>query len=340
MIHYWKYGEVVVTYRDINTIPKEGDVTKGSIIGRKCGLYMWVVCKSCGNGRWVAHNHLKIPKWCWKCSTHKRTYSETYIEKRRLMCVVRNTTMPNPIKGKKLPPRSEEHARHISEALKKIEHPKRAVRGILAKGSIESPLLGDIRYGDELQDILENYYNDSQRYIYVQCPFCKRYRWSDIKSHKDSLKRGHNDRCKYCRARENSILWKNGSYISRGYRHILIFPEDKYFPMARKYNKLRTTGYILEHRYVMAKYMGRCLDEWELVHHKNHNKLDNRIENLELIKPLSHIGLTAIEMRVEYLENKLKKLEESGKVNDQLIKLLLWHIKQIYISRDSEVIKC
>jgi hypothetical protein len=60
---------------------------------------------------------------------------------------------------------------------------------------------------------------------------------------------------------------------------VLVFvPEDD--PMRSMAQ--RGSGYVMEHRLVVARLIGRPLHRHETVHHINGNRADNRIENLQL----------------------------------------------------------
>ena len=50
----------------------------------------------------------------------------------------------------------------------------------------------------------------------------------------------------------------------------------------------RPDGSIPEHRYVMSQHLNRPLDKGEVVHHKNGNRTDNRVDNLELMNEIEH----------------------------------------------------
>lgn len=71
--------------------------------------------------------------------------------------------------------------------------------------------------------------------------------------------------------------WKGGKVINpHGYEMQLVPPDHKFASM-----RIRT-GYIVTHRLVMAEHLGRALRPNETVHHINGDKLDNRLENLQL----------------------------------------------------------
>ena len=76
---------------------------------------------------------------------------------------------------------------------------------------------------------------------------------------------------------ENNKMWKGGTMDTRGgYRLVKVYPEDPMHSMADHKN------YVLEHRLVIARALGRPLVNGETVHHINGVKNDNRLENLEL----------------------------------------------------------
>jgi hypothetical protein len=47
--------------------------------------------------------------------------------------------------------------------------------------------------------------------------------------------------------------------------------------------RARADGTILEHRFIMEQNLGRYLEDWEIVHHKDGNRSNNALENLELL---------------------------------------------------------
>lgn len=78
------------------------------------------------------------------------------------------------------------------------------------------------------------------------------------------------------RSGENHGGWKGGRVINAGYVFVRPTAEDLQFALPN------CSGYVAEHRLIMARSLGRMLLPSETVHHKNGVRDDNRLENLQL----------------------------------------------------------
>jgi len=239
--------------------------------------YIWAACEICGKERWVVYYKGNIVnKRCHKCS----------------------------LVGRKI---DQETKRKRDEIIEKYS-------------------IGDTEYGLKLG------YRTNCKYIVVSCELCHGKRWvschrivtnrckgcSNIgrkatpetknlmsirfKGRKFSLETRHRlsatRKGKYTGA--ESHMWKGGRRKhTHGYIMQRLYSDDKYYDMVGK------AGCVPEHRLVMARYLGRSLEQWEIVHHKNGIKDDNRIENLKLIGNNGEHN-TQIE---QVMRNKDKKIE-------------------------------
>lgn len=174
------------------------------------------------------------------------------------------------------------------------------------------PELGEIKRGER-----------SRLYIWVACNMCGKERWVRYLVTKGEPIRL---RCKPCahegKKGENNVNWNGGRVICEGYVLIKLQPDDFFYPMAAK------SGYVREHRLVVAKALGRNLHLWEIVHHKHakypagsiEDKQDNRYpENLQLVSDDRHKQISILEKRIKLLESRVTLLEAENIVLKQQI---------------------
>lgn len=108
---------------------------------------------------------------------------------------------------------------------------------------------------------------------------------------------------------QNSPTWKDGREIDKGgYILVWISPDSPFYPM------VDSRGYVREHRLVVAQSLGRCLKSYEIVHHINGIRDDNRIENLQLLSSqVEHLPSMFLMEYIKELERENTELKEQLK---------------------------
>lgn len=179
------------------------------------------------------------------------------------------------------------------------------------------PEIGEIKHGKELG------FHIKSKCIWHACIDCGKTRWVILRRiREDGVGKPASLRCRSCfgkfRSRQVNFSkfqkgkghprWAGGRSIDRGYIMIRLYPDDFFYPMAN------SRSYVPMHRLVMAKHLGRCLQPWELVHHKDGIRDHNDYSNLKLTTHGSHAIEHSKGYRAGYakglVDGRLKQIEE------------------------------
>jgi DNA-directed RNA polymerase subunit RPC12/RpoP len=187
-----------------------------------------------------------------------------------------------------------------------------------------TPVIGETKSGFKAGK------HDGHKYIWQACITCGQEMWIPLRvSYMRKLCKSCNYKSLKLNIKERNTNYRGGKTHEGGYVYILLYPDDFFYPMVDRRH------YVFEHRYIMAKHLGRRLQKWEIVHHKNGIKDDNRIENLEL----TTLGNHSLDHNKGYRDGYQKGLEDGRSKQIQelrdlienqtkQIRLLQWQINE------------
>ncbi len=147
------------------------------------------------------------------------------------------------------------------------------------------------------------------RYVKHRCIDCGKERWVGVKCGQLS-----SERCLKCSRVHVGTIQRadpreRRCCKSNGYLMVRININDPYWPMVNRMGlSPGKNGYVMEHRLIVAKNLGRCLTLDEVVHHLNGIRDDNRLANLVLLSDMQHRHfIPALQKRIQQLEAMLRK---------------------------------
>lgn len=95
--------------------------------------------------------------------------------------------------------------------------------------------------------------------------------------------------------KNGAINWKIEKVVSKG---------DYLYAVVYDHPNRTNNNYVLLHRVIVENHLGRLLNSNEIVHHKNHDKKDNRIGNLKVMTSSEHSREHALDRPRKYCELK------------------------------------